>query len=265
MTGRATGGAWWRGALAGLGLAAAGRRGDDDEGAATPSLAPATTAGAVTTAGGRRRLRLTTRRPHQQQASSPPSTRGPVGRPCARGQDRARIRARHLRRARRHRRERHVARPRRRRPRRRPRSVAVRAWRRRRHLRRGQGLVVDLGQLAPVAKIGWYVPAYALEEHPELATREGLEDPELASIFATAESGDQGQSLMVDPSYVSDDEQIIQNLELLLSPRRAGSEAAETHRRPAGRRGAGAAAVDFCKPHGGTPSSTGEIELLVVS
>ena len=90
-----------------------------------------------------------------------------------------------------------------------------------------KGTVVDLGELGPVAKIGWYVPAYVLEEHPELATWEGLQDPELAGIFATAESGDQGQFLMGDPSYVSYDEQIIANLELPLKFVVAGSEAAE--------------------------------------
>ena len=87
--------------------------------------------------------------------------------------------------------------------------------------------VVDLGELGPVAKIGWYVPAYVLEEHPELATWEGLKDPELAALFATAETGDKGQFLMGDPSYVSYDEQIIANLELPLQFVVAGSEAAE--------------------------------------
>ena len=87
--------------------------------------------------------------------------------------------------------------------------------------------VVDIGELGPVAKIGWYVPAYVLEEHPELETWEGLLDPEVASIFATAETGDNGQFLMGDPSYVSYDEQIIANLELPLQFVVAGSEAAE--------------------------------------
>ena len=90
-----------------------------------------------------------------------------------------------------------------------------------------KGTVVDLGELGPVAKIGWYVPSYVLEEHPELATWEGLLDPEVASIFATAETGDHGQFLMGDPSYVSYDEQIIANLELPLQFVVAGSEAAE--------------------------------------
>lgn len=90
----------------------------------------------------------------------------------------------------------------------------------------GKGTVVDLGPLGPSAKIGWYVPSFVVEEHPELATWEGFKDPELAGLFATAESGDLGQFLMGDPSYVTYDEQIIANLELPLKYVVAGSEAA---------------------------------------
>ena len=91
----------------------------------------------------------------------------------------------------------------------------------------GKQSVVDLGELGPIAKIGWYVPSFVVEENPELATWEGLKDPELAELFATAETGDLGQFLMGDPSYVSYDEQIIANLELPLQFVVAGSEAAE--------------------------------------
>ncbi|MBA3604432.1 MAG: glycine/betaine ABC transporter substrate-binding protein, partial [Acidimicrobiia bacterium] len=90
----------------------------------------------------------------------------------------------------------------------------------------GKQTVVDLGRLGPTAKIGWYVPSFVVEEHPELATWEGFADPELAGLFATAETGDSGQFLMGDPSYVSYDEQIIANLELPLQFIVAGSEAA---------------------------------------
>jgi glycine betaine/proline transport system substrate-binding protein len=86
--------------------------------------------------------------------------------------------------------------------------------------------VVDLGKLGPEAKIGWYVPTYMVEEHPELATAEGFAKPELAKLFATAETGDKGQFLMGDPSYVSYDEQIIANLNLPLKFVVAGSESA---------------------------------------
>lgn len=86
--------------------------------------------------------------------------------------------------------------------------------------------VVDLGKLGPAAKIGWYVPKFVVDAHPELATWEGFKDPELAKLFATAESGDLGQFTMGDPSYVTYDEQIIANLGLSLKYVVAGSEAA---------------------------------------
>ncbi len=90
----------------------------------------------------------------------------------------------------------------------------------------GKKSVVDLGLLGPSAKIGWYVPTFVVDEHPELATWEGFKDPELAKLFSTAESGaDLGQFLMGDPSYVTFDEQIIANLELPLKYVVAGSEA----------------------------------------
>jgi len=91
----------------------------------------------------------------------------------------------------------------------------------------GKQSVVDLGLLGPEAKIGWYVPSFVIDEHPELATWEGFQDPELAKLFSTAESGaDLGQFLMGDPSYVTFDEQIIANLGLPLKYVVAGSEAA---------------------------------------
>ncbi len=89
-----------------------------------------------------------------------------------------------------------------------------------------KGTVIDLGLLGPSAKIGWYVPKFVVDEHPELATWEGFKDPELAKLFATAETGDLGQFTMGDPTYVTFDEQIIANLGLPLQYVVAGSEPA---------------------------------------
>jgi|GEM_PF-94999 len=86
--------------------------------------------------------------------------------------------------------------------------------------------VVDIGELGPEAKIGWYVPKFVIDEHPELATWEGFKDPALAKLFATAETGDLGQFLFADPSFVTYDEQIIKNLNLPLKFVVAGSESA---------------------------------------
>lgn len=88
------------------------------------------------------------------------------------------------------------------------------------------GNIANAGLLGPVGKIGWYIPTYMVEAHPELATWEGFQDPELAKLFATAETGDNGQFLGGDPSFVQYDQAIIDNLELPLEVVYAGSEEA---------------------------------------
>lgn len=89
-----------------------------------------------------------------------------------------------------------------------------------------EGTVVDIGQLGAVGKIGWFVPSYVIDEHPELATWEGYSDPALAALFATAETGDKGRFLGTDPSYSQYDEQIIDNLGLPFEVVFSGSEPA---------------------------------------
>ena len=86
--------------------------------------------------------------------------------------------------------------------------------------------VVDIGKLGPKAKIGWYTTQATIDKNPKLATWEGFKDTAAAKQFATAETGDKGQFLMGDPSYVSYDEQIITNLQLPLKFVVAGTEAA---------------------------------------
>lgn len=88
------------------------------------------------------------------------------------------------------------------------------------------GTVVNIGDLGAVGKIGWFVPQYVIDEHPELATWEGYQDPELASLFATAETGENGRFLGTDPSYSQYDEQIVENLGLPLQVVFSGSEPA---------------------------------------
>ncbi|MGH9891959.1 MAG: glycine betaine ABC transporter substrate-binding protein, partial [bacterium] len=88
------------------------------------------------------------------------------------------------------------------------------------------GSVVNIGELGAVGKIGWFVPQYVVDEHPDLATWEGFQDPANAALFATAETGDQGRFLGTDPSYSQYDEAIINNLELPFQVVFSGSEAA---------------------------------------
>jgi len=88
------------------------------------------------------------------------------------------------------------------------------------------GTVVRLGDLGAVGRIGWFVPSYVLDEHPELATWEGFTQPEAGGLFATAETGDLGRFLATDPSYSQFDEQIIANLGMPFQVQYSGSEPA---------------------------------------
>lgn len=88
------------------------------------------------------------------------------------------------------------------------------------------GQVENGGLLGPVGKIGWYIPSYMVEQHPELATWEGFQNPANAALFATAETGDKGQFLQGDPSWTYHDEAIINNLGMDLQVVTAGSEQA---------------------------------------
>lgn len=88
------------------------------------------------------------------------------------------------------------------------------------------GSVLNIGELGTIGKIGWFVPQYVIDEHPELATWEGFKDPANAELFATAETGDQGRFLGTDPSYSQYDEAIIANLDLPFQVVFSGSEPA---------------------------------------
>lgn len=88
------------------------------------------------------------------------------------------------------------------------------------------GSVVEVGELGAVGQIGWFVPDYVIDEHPELATWEGFKDEEVAQEFATASTGDKGRFLGTDPSYSQYDEPIIANLELPFVVEYSGSEPA---------------------------------------
>lgn len=88
----------------------------------------------------------------------------------------------------------------------------------------GDGTAMDGGPTGNVGIIGWYVPPWLAEEHPDILEWENLND--YASEFETPESGGAGQFLGSDPSYVQFDEAIVSNLDLDFKVVFAGSEAA---------------------------------------
>jgi glycine betaine/proline transport system substrate-binding protein len=85
--------------------------------------------------------------------------------------------------------------------------------------------VVDGGLIGPTGHIGWFIPKFVADEHPEYKTWEGLKTPAAAKYFSTAETGDKGQFLLGDPSYVSYDADIIKNLNLPFQVVTGGTEA----------------------------------------
>jgi glycine betaine/proline transport system substrate-binding protein len=90
------------------------------------------------------------------------------------------------------------------------------------------GTVVDGGPLGVEGHIGWFIPQYLMEEHPEFETWEGLKGQE--DLFKTAESGDQGMFLGGDPSYVQKDKELIKALDLNFKHVTAGAEPAQVAR-----------------------------------
>ncbi|HEY7132487.1 MAG TPA: ABC transporter substrate-binding protein [Candidatus Limnocylindrales bacterium] len=72
--------------------------------------------------------------------------------------------------------------------------------------------------------IGWYVPAWMIDKYPDLADWHNLN--KYADLFKTPESGDKGQFLGSDPTFVQYDEALIANLGLNFKDVFSGSEAA---------------------------------------
>jgi len=83
-------------------------------------------------------------------------------------------------------------------------------------------VAMDAGQTGNVGIIGWYVPTWMVDEHPDILDYQNLN--KYADEFKTSESGDQGQFLGTDPSYVQYDEALVTNLDLDFKVIFTGSE-----------------------------------------
>jgi glycine betaine/proline transport system substrate-binding protein len=88
--------------------------------------------------------------------------------------------------------------------------------------------VVQGGPLGVEGHIGWYIPKYLMDQHPEFKSWEGLKGKE--TLFKTPESGSQGMFLGGDPSYVQKDKELIQALGLNFKHVTAGAEPAQVAR-----------------------------------
>jgi glycine betaine/proline transport system substrate-binding protein len=87
-----------------------------------------------------------------------------------------------------------------------------------------KGVAVAAGSTGIDGIIGWFVPPWMATEYPDITNWENLNG--YAEMFKTSESGDKGQFLAGDPSFVTSDQGIIDGLELDFEVVYAGSEAA---------------------------------------
>lgn len=82
----------------------------------------------------------------------------------------------------------------------------------------------DAGPNGVTGIIGWYVPEWMVTEYPDITNWENLN--KYADLFKTSESGDLGQFLGSDQTFVTNDEALIANLDLNFKQVFSGSEAA---------------------------------------
>jgi glycine betaine/proline transport system substrate-binding protein len=75
-----------------------------------------------------------------------------------------------------------------------------------------EGYAKDLGSPGNVGIIGWYVPQWLADEHPDILDYKNLN--KYAKDFETSESDGKGQFLGSDPNFTQYDEAIVKNLGL---------------------------------------------------
>jgi glycine betaine/proline transport system substrate-binding protein len=87
-----------------------------------------------------------------------------------------------------------------------------------------KGVAADAGLNGVDGIIGWYVPEWMATQYPDIVDSANLN--KYAELFKTSESGEQGQFLASDPTFVTNDEALIKNLDLNYKVVYSGSEAA---------------------------------------
>ncbi|GIH74905.1 ABC transporter substrate-binding protein [Planobispora longispora] len=83
-------------------------------------------------------------------------------------------------------------------------------------------VAVSAGRNGNRGVIGWYVPQWMAEKYPDITDWRNLN--KYAPLFRTGKTGDLGQVLDGDPSYVTNDEALVRNLDLDYKVVYSGSE-----------------------------------------
>lgn len=84
-------------------------------------------------------------------------------------------------------------------------------------------VAMDAGLNGNIGVIGWYVPKWFADAHPDV-TQDAKNLNKYIADFKTSESGELGQFLGTDPSYVQYDEALVKNLGLNFKVIFTGSE-----------------------------------------
>ncbi|WP_406388453.1 ABC transporter substrate-binding protein [Streptomyces sp. NBC_00211] len=87
-----------------------------------------------------------------------------------------------------------------------------------------QQTAVAAGETGNKGVIGWYVPPWLAQKYPDITKWQNLN--KYADQLKTSESGDKGQLLDGDPSFVTNDGALVKNLNLDFKVVYSGSEAA---------------------------------------
>jgi glycine betaine/proline transport system substrate-binding protein len=86
-----------------------------------------------------------------------------------------------------------------------------------------EGVAKDFGSQGNEGTIGWYVPQWMVDKYPDITDWHNLN--KYANLFVTSESDGKGQVLDGDPSFVTNDEALVKNLNLNYKVVVGGSEA----------------------------------------
>lgn len=88
----------------------------------------------------------------------------------------------------------------------------------------GDKSATKAGPQGNIGQIGWFVPPWMVKKYPDITDYKSLN--KYADMFKTSESGNKGQLLDGDPSFVTNDEALVKNNNLNFKVVYAGSEAA---------------------------------------
>jgi glycine betaine/proline transport system substrate-binding protein len=109
------------------------------------------------------------------------------------------------------------------------------------------GTVLPSGSTGNKGVTGWYIPMWMAQEYPDILDWRNLD--KYAELFATKDTGGKGRLLDGDPSYATNDEALVRNLDLNYTVQFSGSEQATVDEALAASRDRTPLLFYFWQPH----------------